>query len=93
MRRTESPFVVRLASDWTFFGLTASYKVIVYDQIFDLVFHGKGFSYQDVLDMPVYLRTYYIHKINKFYEDQNKAQEKANKAQNTNSSRARPPRF
>ena len=43
--------------------------------------------------MPVYLRTYFINKINKFYEDKNKAQEKANKAANSKSSRARPPRF
>ena len=82
-----------LVSDWTFFGLTPSYKISVYDQIFDLVFHGKGFSYQDVLDMPVYLRIYFINKINKYYEDKNKAQEKANKAANSKSSRARPPRF
>jgi len=42
--------------------------------------------------MPVYLRVYYINKINKIFKDQNKAQEKANKASQSKS-RARPPRF
>ena len=64
----------------------------MYDQIFDLVYYGKGFTYQDVTDMPVYLRIYYIKKINKIFKDQNTAQEKANKAAQSNS-RSRPPRF
>ena len=64
----------------------------MHDQIFDLVYYGKGFTYQDVRAMPVYLRVYYINKINKIFKDQNKAQEKANKQAQSNS-RARPPRF
>ncbi len=82
-----------LTSDWTFFGLTPSYKQQVQDQIFDLVYYGKGFSYSDVRDLPVYLRVYYIRKLNKIFSDRNKEQEKANKAANSKSSRARPPRF
>lgn len=64
----------------------------MHDQIFDLVYYGKGFTYQDVMDMPVYLRIYYINKINKIFKDKNKAQEKATKQVQSNS-RARPPRF
>ena len=85
--------MVPLASDWTFFGLTQKYRLNVYDQIFDLVYYGKGFSYSDVAEMPVYLRVYYINKINKIFKDQTKAQEKANRQAQTNSSRAKPPRF
>ncbi|HAI43236.1 MAG TPA: hypothetical protein DCM40_36610 [Maribacter sp.] len=64
----------------------------MHDQIFDLVYYGKGFTYQDVTDMPIYLRVYYINKINKIFKDKNKAQEKANKEAQSKS-RARPPRF
>ena len=84
--------MVALASDWTFFGLTQKYRLNVYDQIFDLVYHGKGFSYSDVTDMPVYLRVYYINKINKIFKDQNKAQEKAARQAQV-SKKASPPRF
>lgn len=82
-----------LPSDWTFFGLTQNYRLNVYDQIFDLVYYGKGFSYTDVFDMPVYLRIYYINKINKIFKDRNKAQEKADRQAQSKSKRATPPRF
>jgi hypothetical protein len=43
--------------------------------------------------MPVYLRVYYINKINKIFKDRNKAQEKANRQAQTSSKRATPPKF
>ena len=74
------PFTVQLPSDSTFFGLTRKYKLNVADQIFDLTYHSKGaFSYTEVYNMPVYMRLYYIRKLNKLFEDQNKEQEKAMK--------------
>jgi hypothetical protein len=42
--------------------------------------------------MPVYLRVYYINKINKIFKDQTKAQEKANR-QAQSSRRSSPPKF
>ena len=84
--------MVPLASDWTFFGLTQKYRLNVYDQIFDLIYYGKGFSYSDVTEMPVYLRVYYINKINKIFSDRNKAQEKANRQAQV-SKKASPPKF
>jgi hypothetical protein len=68
---------VQLPSDWTFFGLTSKYKVQLQEQIFDLVYYGKGFSYTDVRNMPVYLRIFYIRKISKLFDDRRKADEKA----------------
>ena len=80
------PFVVPLPSDWTFFGLTRKYKLNVADQLFDLTYHSKGaFSYTEVRDMPVYMRLYYIRKLNKLFEDRNKEQEKATKQMKTKS--------
>jgi hypothetical protein len=52
----------------------------VQDQIFDLVYYGKGFSYSDVRDMPVYLRVFYIRKLTKLFETRRKEEEKQAKA-------------
>ena len=55
-----------------------SYKLHVADQLFDLTYHSKGaFSYNDVREMPIYLRSYYIRKLSRLFEDRNKADEKA----------------
>ena len=42
--------------------------------------------------MPVYLRTFFINKLNKLHKDQNKAQEKAQRDA-TSKSRAKAPKF
>ena len=74
------PFEVRLISDWTFFGLTPTYKVNKQEQIFDLVYHSQGgFTYQDVYNMPVYMRTFYLRKLQKLFDSQKKEHEKAMK--------------
>jgi hypothetical protein len=49
----------------------------MHDQVFDLVYHGKGFTYQDVYNMPVYLRHFYVRKIQHIYSEEKKAHEKA----------------
>lgn len=93
MRRTASPFNVTLASDWTFFGLTPSYKIIKEDQCFDLAFYGKGaFSYQEAYELPVYKRVYFIKKLNDTFKKENKAHEDAMR-KSKSSSRSRPPSF
>ena len=84
--------MVRLTSDWTFFGLTSNYKLSIQEQIFDLIYYGKNFSYTEVYNMPVYLRTFFINKLNKLHKDQNKAQEKAQKDA-MSKSRAKAPKF
>ena len=69
--------MVRLPSDWTFFGLTQNYRVHLHDQVFDLVYHGKGFSYHEVYNMPIYLRHFYVRKIQHIYSEQKKVHEKS----------------
>ena len=92
-RRTAIPFSVRLASDWTFFGLTPAYKISKEDQCFDLAFYGKGaFSYQEAYELPVYKRVYFIKRLNDTFKKQNKAHEDANRKARS-SSRSRPPSF
>ena len=42
--------------------------------MFDLVYWGKGgFSFEQVWDMPVYLRRYYINKISDIHKKEEEA--------------------
>ena len=69
-----------LPQDWTFFGLTPTYKVAKQEHIFDLVYHSKGgFTYNDVYSMPVYLRVFYIKKLEKIFKERNNEHDKAMK--------------
>ena len=91
-RRPASPFVVSFQLGWTFFGLTSKYRLTVQEQLFDLIYYGKGFSYTEAYNMPVYLRHFFIRKINKIHKDRKKAEEKAHKKAKS-SSRSKPPKF
>ena len=62
----------------TFFGLTPSYRNIVFAQIHDLVYHGGGgFIHSEVYNMPIWLRRYHIQQLNQYFKDQEKAMKKA----------------
>jgi len=64
-------------SGLTFFGLTPNYRLSVFNQIHDIVFHGKGgYTWETIYNMPIWLRNFTFNKINEFYEnsnDQNKS--------------------
>ena len=91
MEIPEIPFVVPLPSDWTFFGLTPKYKVFKQEQIFDLVHYSNGgFTYKDVYHMPVYLRTFYIKRLQKHFKEQKKEHDKAMKKSKSNARRPSP---
>lgn len=50
------------------------------DQVFDIVFFGKGgFTFDNVYNMPVNVRSYYYVKLAKVLEEQAAAAEQANK--------------
>ena len=69
----------------TFFGLTPQYRVILFDQVHDLVFHGGGgFQYSEVYNMPIWLRTFHINKISEFNKEQNEQMEKSKKGSSPN---------
>ena len=53
-----------LPSDSTFFGLNFEYQRVVYDQIFELIYHSNGgFDFESLFNMPVNLRSYYYLKL------------------------------
>ena len=70
----------------TFFGLTPSYRSIVFQQIHDLVYHGGGgFIHSEVYNMPIWLRGFHISKINEHHKKQNDEIEKAKRKGNQSS--------
>jgi hypothetical protein len=78
-RRRETPFVLELPSDHRFFGLNFDYNQKVYEQIFDLCFYGQGgFQFNDLMAMPVTVRSFYYMKLGAILEERNKQIEAAN---------------
>jgi hypothetical protein len=55
----------------TFFGLTPAYKKIVLEEIFLLCYHSNGgFAHDEVYDMPIRYRRFYLQKINETNQQQ-----------------------
>ena len=55
----------------TFFGLTPEYKKIVLEEVFALCFHSQGgFSHDEVYDMPIRYRHFYLHKLTETLQKQ-----------------------
>ena len=52
-----------------------------------MVYHGKGFTWSELYNMPVWLRNFYYKKI----EEAMKAQKKAN--ENGNKNKSMPPKI
>ena len=66
----------------TFFGLTLEtapqFRLNLYKQIHDILFHGKGgYNFEVVYNMPIWLRKFVFKEIKDFYEAENKAMENA----------------
>jgi len=63
-----------------FFGLNSEHRNSVFSQIHEIVFHGQGgYTYNDVYDMPIWLRRFTFNKIKDFYDKRNEEEEKAMK--------------
>jgi len=62
----------------TFFGLSQNYRVKLFDEIHEIVFHGNNYDWGTVYNMPIWLRKLTYKKIEKFYQDKNDAIDKQN---------------
>ena len=63
-----------------FFGLGPEYKLGLHKEIFSLCYHGQGgFSWDEVYNLPIHLRRFYIMEINKIVEQRNKAESEQQK--------------
>jgi len=66
-----------------FFGLTPTYRLSIFSQIHEIVFHGKGgYDYDTVYTMPIWLRNFTFQKIQEYYEKEKAEYDKANKKGN-----------
>jgi len=75
LRRTPL-FPLRLG----FFGLTPEDKPLIYSEIHEIVFNGKGgYSWSEVYNMPIWLRRFTFKKLKEHYDKENEAIEKASK--------------
>jgi len=90
MERPMITFVLNLTLDWTFFGLTPKYKLILQEELFDLIYYGKGFSYTEACNLPIYLRKFFTRKLIQVLKDKQKAEEKALKKSRSSSQSKRP---
>lgn len=73
----------------TFFGLTIDIvpqaRKNLFKQIHEIVFHGKGgYDWNTVYNMPIWLRKFTFHELNKFYEEESKAYSKSSSDGKTN---------
>jgi hypothetical protein len=60
-----------------FFGLSLNYRQYLHAHIFDLIYHGNGgFTWNDVYNMPVWARKFYINKIIEFKQEEKKVNDK-----------------
>ena len=83
--------VYRFPLESTFFGLTSEYRVLLFTQIHDLVYHGGGgFIHSEVYNMPIWMRRFHIQKINEYNKKQQEAREKLEKQQSNTNSIVRP---
>ena len=77
----------------TFFGLAPSYRRILHEQVFQLIYYGKGgFTWTDVYTFPVWLRRFYLEQINKILEAEHKEAQKQMRKAKQNRPRTSKPR-
>ena len=61
-----------------FFGLTPEYRGALFNQLHDIVFHGKGgYSFGEIYEFPIWLRRYVHRSMIEFYENENKQAQKS----------------
>ena len=65
-------FLLELA----FFGLTSKYMETVYETFF-LLKHFGGWSFIEAYNLPIGLRTWFVERLQKQFEEESKQMEKA----------------
>lgn len=59
-----------------FFGLTPGYRSTLFNQIHEIVFHGKGgYDWETVYEFPIWLRRFTYRTILEWYEKERKSEE------------------
>jgi len=67
--------------EFPFFGLTPDYRAYLFNQIHEIVFHGKGgYSFETVYNMPIWLRKFTFKSIQEFYKKEQEEVSKVSKS-------------
>ena len=68
----EAPSLPHFNLDQTFFGFKPEDRVKLHENIFNIIWYAAGrLSWDDVYKMPIFLRNYYVKRINKMIEQEN----------------------
>ena len=89
---TEAPSLQHFPLEQTFFGLSPSDRPKLHDLIFDLIWVGEGrWDWNTIYNMPIFLRNFYVKKLNKISEDRKKEQIKHQQSSKSTKSITKPP--
>jgi len=79
-----APSLLDFKLDQTFFGFKPVDRIKLHENLFNLIWHGDGrWDWDTVYNMPIFLRSFYISKVNKIIEDQLKAVEEQKRKMRT----------
>ena len=90
--KTEAPSKLGFSLEQTFFGFKPKDRVNLHDQIFDILWIGEGrWTWNDIYHMPLFLRKFYVKKLNSIHEKQKTAEKQRKKKPNPKDKIAKPP--
>ena len=76
-----TPSQLGFNSDHNFFGFRPEDRVVMHDNLFNLIWHGEGrWSWDDVYHMPIIIRTLWVKRVNEIIQTKAEAAENAMKA-------------
>jgi len=77
--------------DQTFFGFNPEYRVKLHETIFNIIWYAAGrLSWDDIYNLPIFLRNYYVKRINKMIEQEKEYHEQRLTQQKTKQSSPHP---
>ena len=90
--KTEAPSFQGFNLEQTFFGFKPEHRVDLHDQIFNMLWAGEGrWTWSDIYYMPLFLRKFYIKKLNSIHEKQKTAEKQRKKKPTPKDKIAKPP--
>ena len=70
----EAPSIAGFQSDLIFSGFNSKYRLELHESIFNIVWFGEGrWSWQDIYEMPIFLRIFWIKKMQSIVKERNDA--------------------
>lgn len=83
-----TPSQLDFNSDHNFFGFKPEDRVVMHDNLFNLIWHGEGrWSLDDVYHMPIIIRTLWTKRVNEIIQARTLAHEQAIAAAQKNQTR------